>query len=376
MKIAQITTVFPPFRGGMSQVPYQHARGLYKLGYEVDVLTPDYGFGTITEEFNIIYIKPWLKWGLGAFCPQIFSQLKKYDVIELHYPAFGMAIVVALAKLFRATQAKLVLFYHMDNFGAGLFQIIYPLYNIFFRPFIIRQADVILASSFDYIQHSGIKKFYNKYPNRFQELPFGVTAEFKPQDRNNDLLQQFNIQPDKKIILFLGGLGPEHYFKGINVLLQAVSRLQTDNWHLVCVGRGSLIPQYQQQARDLNISDRVTFTDYQPDEVKPDWYNLATVTVLPSTDRSEAFGIMLVEAMACGSPVIASDLPGVRTVVENYINGLLFQSGDATDLANKINQILTTTDLQQKFRHNAVQIAQDKYQWGKIIDKLDVIIKE
>ena len=370
MKIAQVTTVFPPFKGGMGQVPYHYARELHNLGEEVTVITPDYGRGTVEEEFAIDYIKPVLKWGLGAFCPQLFSRLDKYDVVILHHPALGMGIIVALWKFITQPKAKLVLFYHMDNIGSGIFKLLFPLYNFFLQPFILNVADTILVSSIDYIENSKIKKYYKKYPQRFIELPFGVTEEYKPKEVDKNLLNKFNIDVSKKIILYVGGMGPEHYFKGINVLLKACSKLEVENWQLVCVGRGNMIEKYEKIAKNLKIKNKVTFTGFQPDESLPSWYNLAIVTVLPSINSSEAFGIVLVEAMACGSPVIASNLPGVRTVVQNNINGFTARPTDVDDLAMKINRIINDDALQNKFSQNALQIAQEKYQWSKIVKQL------
>ncbi len=395
MKIAQVTTVFPPFKGGMGQVPYHYARELHIMGEDVEVITPDYGRGTIEEEFAIDYVKPVLKWGLGAFCPQLFSRLDKYDVVILHHPALGMGIVTALWKFLKGSKTKLVLFYHMDNIGSGIFRLLFPLYNFFLQPFILNTADTILVSSIDYIQNSSIKKYYKKYPQRFRELPFGVTKQFQPKDKvhhkgminsegresamgqvDKTLLNKFNIDANKKMILYVGGLGPEHYFKGIDVLLKACAQLESENWQLVCVGRGNMIEKHEKTAKDLKIENSVTFTGFQPDESLPDWYNSATVTVLPSINSSEAFGILLVEAMACGSPVIASNLPGVRTVVQNNINGLTAKPADADDLAMKINKIITDDTLQTKFSQNALQIAQDKYQWSKIVRQLVNILQK
>lgn len=72
MKIAQVTNVFPPYKAGMGQVPFYYAQELYKLSQDVEVITPDYGLGRGEYEFKVKYIKPWFKWGLAAFCPQVF----------------------------------------------------------------------------------------------------------------------------------------------------------------------------------------------------------------------------------------------------------------------------------------------------------------
>ncbi len=370
MKIAQITTVFPPFRGGMGQVPFHYADELYKLGVEVEVITPDYGRDKISTQFTVHYVKPFLKWGLGAFCPKIFRMLKNYDVIQLHYPAFGMMEVVWFWYVLFNKKAKLVVFYHMDNVGKGLLGVIFWLHNKFIKPLIMHSADVILVSSWDYAENSQIKNFLKKHKYRFAELPFGVTPKYTPGEKNKNLLNKFSIDSNKKIILFVGGMGPEHYFKGVEVLIEACAKLKDNSWHLVCVGKGSLINKYKEKAKKLGIASRVTFTDFQPDEQMPDWYRNAYITVLPSIDKSEAFGIVLVEAMACASPTIASNLPGVRTVVDDGKTGFVTQVNNTDDLAKKIDLLLCNPTLRNQLSDNAVEKVLEKYQWKKIVAKL------
>lgn len=370
MKIAQVTNIFPPFKAGMGQVPFYFAQELYKQNQDVEVITPDYGKGRGEFVFKVNYLKPWLKWGLGAFCPQVFFKLNKYEIVQLHYPAYGMAETVWLWRTLLGRRRKFFVFYHMDNVAKGWLGLVFKIYAKVFTPFILKSADRILVSSFDYVENSRIKNFYKKHKDKFIELPFGVPADYRPKEKNYTLLKRFNIGSDKKLILFVGGLRREHYFKGVNYLLRALSKISYKNWHFVAVGKGELIEAYKKLAKDLKIGNQVTFCGYQPDEVMPDWYNLAYVTVLPSIDKSEAFGIVLIEAQACGSPVIASDLPGVRTTLENRKTGFLVKPRDADDLAGKLSLILEDDKLQRQMSQKAVQCVQNRFLWSKIGERL------
>ena len=102
----------------------------------------------------------------------------------------------------------------------------------------------------------------------------------------------------------------------------------------------------------------------------PNWYRNAYVTVLPSIDSSEAFGIVLLEAQGCGSPVIASDLPGVRGVLENNKTGFIAKAGSVDDLAEKLENLLTNPDLQKQMSHNASARVEQNYQWKKVVKEL------
>lgn len=371
MKIAQVTTVFPPFKGGMGQVPYHYAAQLHRLGQRVEVLTPDYGREKVRTDFTIHYLKPWLRWGLGAFCPQIIFRLKSYDIVQLHYPAYGLAVPVWLwRKFLNGRQKKLFVFYHMDNLAAGWLGVVFRVYRKLFLKLILSSADRILVSSLDYARHSQLRGWLAQRPENFYELPFGVTANYFPDRPDYRCLDQFSISSTKKIILFVGGLGREHYFKGLDYLLTACSFLPQSDWHLVCVGRGELIDKYKKQAVELKINEQVTFTDYQPDEAMPNWYRLAAVTVLPSIDRSEAFGLVLIEAQACGSPVVATDLPGVRTTLVDGQTGYISKLKNSQDLAKKISRIIFDPGRQSAFSQAAVKRAQKKYQWSEIVKQL------
>ena len=107
-----------------------------------------------------------------------------------------------------------------------------------------------------------------------------------------------------------------------------------------------------------------------------DYYNSANLLVLPSIDRSEAFGLVLLEAMACAKPVIASNLPGVRTVVEEGKNGLLVRPGQVDDLAKKILIVLSDESLQKQYGNYGYQLVQQKYQWSVIAQQLERIYVE
>lgn len=367
MKIAQITTVFPPYCGGIGQVAFNYAQGLNILGEEVEVLTVDFG-KSMKFAWPVFYLKPWLKWGKAGFCPTLFSKLKKYDVIHLHYPSFGLAEVVWLWRKFNFKN-KLIIFYHHDVVGSGLLGLIFTLHKKLIMPRILSSADRIIVSSFDYVKHSDIRGIYRKNMSKFVELPFGADEKFIDQ-KDKDILKDFNIDVNKKIILFVGGLDRNHYFKGADKLIQAVSELSTIDYHLILVGGGELIPDLKKLSEKLKVDNKITFTGWQSDAKLVKFYQAADLFVLASIDRSEAFGIVLIEAMACGLPVIASDLPGVRAVVKNNVTGLLVAPGDVDGLKQAIEKILTNDDIRNIYGQSAVERVNKNYRWDGIIKKL------
>jgi glycosyltransferase involved in cell wall biosynthesis len=140
-------------------------------------------------------------------------------------------------------------------------------------------------------------------------------------------------------------------------------------------GEGNLKKEYMKRAKDLGLADRIYFPGYVEKDILPEHYNLADLFVLPSIDKSEAFGIVLIEALASGTPVVASNLKGVRTVVDSGRTGLLFQPRNPRDIAEKAKLILENPKLYEQFTKNAQSIANKKYRWPKIVAKLNEIYK-
>ncbi|MDD5291133.1 MAG: glycosyltransferase family 4 protein [Patescibacteria group bacterium] len=369
MKIAQIVCIFPPYKSGIGNVAYDFSEMLFGSGNEITVFTPDRG-QTLEEKhnFKIIFLKPWLKMGLGAFLPQLFFKLPGFDIVYLHYPFFGTAEVIWLAKILFGKKFKLIIHFHMDVAGLSFFAKILSLPTRIIKNSLFRKADIITYASLDYVKNSDIAKIYKRYPAKFKEIPFGVdTNKFTPATtpKNNNI----------KNILFVGALDKAHYFKGVNILLKAISRFQISDFRFQIAGDGDLKQSYIAQAKKLNISDKVKFLGKVSGDELPKIYQQADLFVLPSINKNEAFGLVLLEAMASGVPVIASDLPGVRTVFASGKQGLLVKPGDAEDLKNKIEKILSNEEKRKIMGREARALALEKYSWQEVSKKLNETVK-
>lgn len=377
MKIAHIICTFPPYRGGMGNSAWQFANALTKFQHDITVFTPLYqrtgqqGFQNTNPKIKIVRLKPWLVVGNAAVVPQLFWQLAQFDVLHLHYPFYGAAEIVWLWKLLQGSRCKLILHYHMDNQAAGLKGLIFRWHRRLVLPLILRQADEITCASLDYIKHSKIGPYYKKHLEKFSQVPFGVDLEkFHPAVQTNTASSEQTPR-----ILFVGGLDTAHYFKGIDNLLHAWQQLnlKPNQAKLRIVGQGDLESHYRQTAQELNIADQVEFMTNADDCQLADCYLQARALVLPSINQSEAFGLVLLEAMASGKPVIASNLPGVRSVFRNNEQGLLVKPGDIADLAEKIKRLLTNDRLADKMGQAARELVVEQYTWDKAAAKLNEI---
>lgn len=380
MKIAQVTPAYPPYGGGMGKVVQETSFGLEQLNHEVTVFTPDYEDRTITDD-RVNSLDPRLPLESviskvvsidnAAPLPQLSRRLDQFDLVHLHYPFFGTDRVVYKYKQ-ENQNIPLVVTYHMDPIAPGLKGVIFKMYRYFYQRRILDSADKIIASTFDYIKHSFANRHFHSDRERWAEIPFGVDLDkFKPTAPKGDFYNTYGLDPDKKTALFVGGMDKAHEFKGVPLLLEAAEQLKDkQNTQLVLVGEGGLKSKYKQMADSLNINDIVNFIGYVEAERLPEFYSIADVFVLPSTDRNEAFGLVLLEAMACDTSVIASDLPGVETVAGQA--GTTFKNGDKHDLADKINQVLDGSDISSKSSRE--QIKNDS--WSSRAKKIDKIYSE
>ncbi|PIW78946.1 MAG: hypothetical protein COZ99_03795 [Parcubacteria group bacterium CG_4_8_14_3_um_filter_48_16] len=371
MYIAHITPVFPPYKGGMGMVAKEMAAGLARRGHTVDVLTPEYVRGLPEEDYpegmRVTRVRPLWKRGNAAFIPQLFGMLGKYDVLHVHYPFFGGA---EASWLYTMTDKKkpYILTYHMDTAGFGVRQKLFSFYRAFLLPQYLWSSHAITVSSYDYAKKSFVAEIFKKKPEKFFEIPFGVNEVFFEEGE-----AQKESQPT---ILFVGGLDTAHYFKGLQNLLDAVVKLRIPNAKLWIVGDGDLRQHYEKQAEDLGIERWVQFLGSLATHDLAARYRSAWITVLPSLDVSEAFGIVLAESQACGTPVIASDLPGVRTVFVPGKTGLAVRHGNVDELAERITQLLTDRELRENMGKEALAYAHTRFHWGSIVKDIEYIYQQ
>ncbi len=376
MKIAVVCSTFPPYRGGMGNVAYYNAWYLATQGHQVTVFTPFYKrLKNVKDEypFKVVRLYPWFKYGNAGFLPQLIWKLWKFDIIHLHYPFFGGAEIIYF--LDKIKDIKLVITYHMDSISAGIFTKFLGWHTEHVLPRIIDRADKVLVTSWDYAKSSALRDWIEAEPEKFVELPIGVNhLLFKPRFRDKDLTERYDLY-DKQVVLFVGALDRPHYFKGVNILIQAIFKINdSDDFRVLIVGGGDMLDSYKSLADNLGLSKKIIFVGRVDDQELLKYYSLADMLVLPSIDRSEAFGIVALEAMACGIPVIASDLAGVRSVVGKKETGLLVKPGSVQNLTDMIHTLLKNSKLARTYGQAGRQKVLDNYTWETVGKKLNEII--
>ncbi|NJN66295.1 MAG: glycosyltransferase family 4 protein [Chloroflexaceae bacterium] len=378
MKIAHVTATFWPQRTGTGNVAYHNALELARRKHDLHVFAPRIPSTPASEGVEGVQVHrlwPLVRYGNAPVLPVLFGRLRGFDIVHLHLPFYGGAEPVALLRWLK--KIPLVITHHQDVQLKGVSALVSRTLDALVNRPLMARADRVCFTSLDYAhasQLAGPLIAQGRIRYGPVELPNGVdTRRFEPGQPTDHLANDPRFA-GQRVVLFVGVLDRAHYFKGVDVLLHALATANLPHTVLLVVGKGDRLATYQQQACDLGIGERVHFAGFVPDEELADYYRLADVTVLPSTTAGEAFGLVLVESLACGTPVIASGLPGVRTVVADGQDGLLAQPGNAEELATRLQTLLS---LPQEQRRAMGQAGRRKveatYAWPHIGDRLQAI---
>lgn len=377
-RIAIVVCAWPPMGGGIGNNAYYHLKWLIESGVVAEAFTPDYGQKKDVSELPVNYLKTVLPLGKAGFMFGLLKELKRFDIIHLYYPFFGSDFIIWLFKKINPKK-KLVLHYEMDPIGQGIMKLFFWLHvKLFLRP-MINVSDRVGVLSFDHCKGSYLADFFRKQPEKFLEIPNGIEADFfSPGDKKEDLLAVNNFSVHDKVIIFVGGLDDQHFFKGVPVLLESFATISKKfpEARLLVVGDGNLKSKFKELAKSLNLGSKVSFVGWVNNDALPDYYRLADIFVLPSTESTESFGIVVAEAQACGLPVVVSDWPGVRSTLADGQTGLLVRPKDAQDLSNKLIQLLSDEDLCHSFGQAGRGRAAALYDWSELIKRIISLYEE
>jgi len=265
-------------------------------------------------------------------------------LVHIHLP--NPAAV--LAYLASGHRAPLVITYHSDTVRQRVL-------GTLFQPFlnaVLRRSDAIIATSPNYLESSSVLR---NFRDVCHVIPYGIdTRQFEQCEP--EAAARIRRQYGERLIISVGRLV---YYKGFEVLLRAMAQVRGK---LLIVGDGPLRAELQQLASQLGIADKVVFCgEVQNAETAP-YYHAADVFALASVARSEAFGIVQIEAMAAGLPVVNTRLDsGVPYVSLDQQTGLTVPPQDPAALAGAINQLLDDPGLRARLGAAGVRRARQQF---------------
>jgi glycosyltransferase involved in cell wall biosynthesis len=364
MKIAEITATFPPYRGGVGHVAYHNARLLAERGHEVTVITQATRQDTeqVVEAaaFAVQRLPPLISFGNAPILPQLPAAVKGYDLIHFHYPfIFGAEMVMLSAA---RHQIPVAMTYHNRLVeDDGIKKWLFMFYNAVRERRLLEHATVRIAVSLDH--------FTSLFPDLDAiEVPNGVdTTLFVPF---NQVIarQRLQLPLSRPIALFVGGLDAAHRFKNVPALLRVAA--QIPDLEVVIVGSGALRPSLMSLSHRLGMTHRTVFDNQCSTFRLPLYYQAADVTVLPS-NRTESFGMVLAESMACATPVLATDLPGVRSVVQPEQTGLLVPVNDENALLGSLRWLLNHDAERHEMGRRGRAHVEHHYAWPIVAKALE-----
>lgn len=244
-------------------------------------------------------------------------------------------------------------------------------YNKYLLNKVLDYADIIIATTKAYANES---EFLREYTDKITLIPNGINIEdFNISYSKEECRNKLGLSADKNIILFLGSLVP---YKGPDILLKAFSAVKKEipDVELVFAGRGEMHEELVKLSKKLNIEENVKFSGFVDEDLKPVYYRAADIFCLPSTNMGESFGIVNLEAMACGIPIISSKLGGIPDIVKDMENGILVKPGDSKSLADAMIFLLENEDIRKKMGTDGRKKVEE-YSWEKIAEKTEDVYK-
>lgn len=343
MRILHIGKYYPPVAGGMERFVSDLVDTQRRCGDEVAVLvhsSSSMGGGAdpawlwrCPVWFRLIFapISPgfplWLRRAIRAQMP---------DILHLHMPNLSAFWALALPS---ARRLPWVVHWHADvvpsKHKLGL-RLAYPLYRILER-YILDRADVVVATSKPYLDSS---KPLAPWHDKCRVVPLGMLPSRLPENPEATGSEAWLSQGLR--VLSIGRLS---YYKGFETLVQAVIR--TPGVELVLIGEGEEHIRIQNLLDQAGNPARIRLLGKQDDFVCARYLSTCDVFCLPSRERTEAFGIVLLEAMRYGKPLLVSALQGsgMTWVAQNHVNALHAQPENALDFAAKLGELARDPEL-------------------------------
>jgi D-inositol-3-phosphate glycosyltransferase len=376
--------------GGMNVYVRELARELGRRGVAVDIFTRSQRRGepTVVEvgpNARVVtlrtgpaapYDKNWVLDHLPEFVSRIRcfadGQDLHYDLIHSHYWLSG----VAALELRKMWGAPVVQMFH--TLGAMKNQVAAaPIWGetderVRIEGRLLREADMIVAAT--PLDRAQMQFHYGTDGDRIAVIPGGVdTSVFRPHDRAEARRRLMLPAAPTKLVLFVGRIEP---LKGLDTLIHAVSHIRDDETRLIVVGGDAHAREDQWSGEerrlralvhDLQLNDRVAFIGSRPQAQLPLLYSAADVVAVPS--HYESFGLVALEAQACGTPVVASRVGGLTYTVRDGVSGFLVPADDPHAFAARIGQLVDHEGLREEMGAHAIQNAQS-YDWSAIAGQM------
>jgi len=371
MKILQVTAFFSPVHGGSAEVPYHLSKELAKREHQVTIYTSDFklsqAFINSIPEVKIYPFKTWLNWANFQVTPRMVKrvkgEIKHFDIIHMHnYRTFQNIIVYHYARKYGIPYVVQAHGSLTTFFQKGWLK---RTFDAIWGYRILKAASrVIAVTKVEAEQYRSVGVSEDK----IEIIPNGIDLfEFENLPPRGEFRRKYALNDNQKIILYLGRI---HKIKGLDLLVKAFAKLSQplNDIKLVIVGPDDgYLPSLRKLVANLEISDKVLFTGPLYGQEKLNAYVDADVYVLPSS--YEIFGITVLEALACGTPVIVTDRCGIADVINGQAG--LIVPYDEEQLQQTLQYMLIDDKVRLQFSEKGKLLVREKFNWEKIAEQIE-----
>lgn len=362
LKVLEVNKAYFPHIGGIESLVRQYSEELRKYCAVNTLVCRDGKGKTVIDNINGVKITRAGSLGTYFSCPVSFSFIGLFrkmaenaDIVHINVP-FPLADIALLLSGYRG---KVAVSWHSDIVRQKKLM-------FFYKPFmmyLLKRADVIFTATQGHIDKSD---YLPEFREKCRILPYGLTPEnYLEIERVPYLTEKLHDKSAKKVF-FTGRLV---YYKGVDILLKAFREVQ--GCELFIAGTGELEKTLKSYAKSHGMSKKVHFLGFLPDSELKQAYADCDIFVLPSVAKSEAFGIVQLEAMIYGKPVINTNLPsGVPYVSIHSETGLTVPPSDAKALAKAVSTLADNDNLRETMGKNARERVIRHFNEKQIIKKL------
>lgn len=347
MKILISSTYFEPYKSGLSIYALRVARGLVALGHEVVVLSSRYDSDLPLEEdldgVRVVRVPVGMRLSKGVIMPSLkrvaCEWVRWADVVNLHLPQFESFVLSRLTKRYRK---PLVVTYHCDIVaGKSWFEKLAVWGTSLLGRLSLKRASLIVQNTMDYARHSPVLKHYL---DKTVEIPTPVNVSRISSQAVADFKARFGIQPNDIVLGLAGRVARE---KGYEYLAESLPLVweRFPQARVVHAGAwkgviGEQVYQDQVTALVAGFGEKWQSTGFLSDEDFLAFFGACDLLVFTSLNSTESFGIVQIEAMSQGTPIVASDLPGVRQPVLETAMGKIVALRNVNAMVSAIIEVL------------------------------------
>jgi glycosyltransferase involved in cell wall biosynthesis len=384
--------IFPDEAAGSGRMSWVMAKELSARGHTVTVLTkqnPGFSENETIENIKVCRYRSYFKYNVFfrsvASCRRVFRQLAQkisFDLLIIVHPFSGYGVITSaqsqdIPKIYNFNSPWHVEYEIKKNYAGNSFlNRITKLFGSMLRRNIEKKVISSCRRTFalSEFMRAQLIRYHGINPDSIEVIPAGVElSRFKPPQDKDALKRKLRLPVNKIAFITVRNLLPR---MGLDNLIEAfdiiINQYNIKNILLTIGGKGDMGEKLKALAAGKHLEEYVHFAGVIPDDPLPEYYGASDIFILP-TEYLEGFGLIILEALACGVPVLATPVGAIPEIVEKLDPDLLFKGTSAQDMAEKIKYFIENPGRLEEIRKRCRGYAEKNYSWGLFFDRLEYI---